>query len=134
MVYSLHHPLGNERSPIDWRNTNNLNVLSTLENFPDHLIRKALGKEKALPCPDSKFVVREVFRNLRRPWKIRTELQPSFDKVIESSGEYDVLISKRKKLTQMNYEEGLGKIANNILKITEEILNRISANILDFFK
>lgn len=115
----------NSRRPTDWRDSNNLSGLSTLENFPDHLIRKALGKEKALPCPDSKTNVREVFRNFSRPWRIRNELQPYFDEIIESSADYETLIAGRKNLTQMSYEEKLSGIATDISKITDKILNKI---------
>lgn len=106
-----------------------LEELSKLENFPDHLIRKILGHEKILPCPDSKANVREAFRNFSHAWPIKDKLLPLFEKIFSFSDEYESLIDDVKKgLSADSYYEKLKQIAQANIHVSGEIFQTLSGD------
>lgn len=104
----------------------NLSALAKLENVPDHIIRKVLGRERMLPCPDSKQNVRGVFFKFPYKWGIRDELREFFETGITSSAEYGSLLDDVKTgLSRLSYNEKMHSIATNIAINSWELLRRI---------
>lgn len=115
----IDHDLGR---PISY-----LDALSTLENFPDHLIRKILGREKLLPCPDSKSVVRKAFHDFPFTWPIREKLKRPFAEVWQLSSEYEELINRfLNRFHKDEYTREVERIGSRLIDLTQEAVNIIS--------
>jgi hypothetical protein len=103
-----------------------LKILSSLENFPDHLIRKVLGREKMLPCPDSKESVRRVMNNFPYSWEFKNRLAPFFSEMFAVSQEYESLIDDvGAGLSEAAYKEKFLKMAGKIVESAGEMLEEI---------
>ncbi len=112
---------------LSWfEDVKNLAVLSKLENVPDHIIRKVLGREKLLPCPDSKKNVREAFFALPYQWVVRDDLRDFFETGFSLSGEYESLLDDVKiGLSRPAYNERMHMLATRIANNAWDILRNI---------
>jgi hypothetical protein len=115
-----------------WRSTRHpvhdmFDLLGKFENFPDHLIRKVLGREKSLPCPDSKQNIRRVFREFSYAWAFKDQLLPLFEETWTASEEYESLLDDVEAgLSERLYYDGLANIAKRIIKATFNIFENMS--------
>jgi hypothetical protein len=113
----------------------NLKTLSILENFPDHLIRKVLGREKMLPCPDSKENIRRVLEKFPYSWKFKEKLSPLFKEILTASVEYEALIDDvGSGISETAYKEKLLKLAGVIVDASGEILKSIPWDLESFLR
>jgi len=110
------HDLFVNRRHMDWTNPENLKLLAKLENFPDHFIRKILGMEKMLPCPDSKQVVWEVFSHFPYQWVAKEKLAGHFRSMRGCSAAYEKLIDEVSAgLSDWKYDCKFENIANDLI-------------------
>ena len=109
---------------LNLREPETLRCLSKLENFPDHIIRKLLGREQILPCPDSKQNIRKIFSSYAPKWAIRDSLLPAFGRMFSHSLEYEVLIdSVDRGMKEEAYYQNLDGIAKNMIATGKDIFN-----------
>jgi len=95
-----------------WTDPDNLKLLAKLENFPDHFLRKALGMEKMLPCPDSKQRVWQAFTDFPYQWAAKERLSGPFKSMRECSAAYEALIDEvRAGLSESAYADRFRDIA-----------------------
>src|SRR3989338_725478 len=100
--------------------------LSMLENAPDHLLRKFLGLERRLPCPDSKVNTRKVF--FSEPHPLRTSRFDScFEQVLDCTARYEHLMMGVKDgvLTEDSYNLGLQDIIAGIRNATYGLFDEV---------
>ncbi|MBI4176179.1 MAG: hypothetical protein HY518_03165 [Candidatus Aenigmarchaeota archaeon] len=107
-----------------------MKILSKLENFPDHIIRKALGREKMLPAPDTKAKIRDVFFGFPYEWQLRTEFGTTFSSMFTISSEYEDMIDDVSKgLSGRAYHEKLRKSGFNLMELARSIYSKVGLNI-----
>ncbi|MDO8556818.1 MAG: hypothetical protein Q7R96_06640 [Nanoarchaeota archaeon] len=108
-----------------------LEEMCALENAPDHLLRKILGIEKMLPCPDSKTNVREVFKNFSYTWNLRNIAKKAFEEVWQASQQYETLIDKAisNKINEDHYSREFFELGAIIRRAVKESFYTIRSHL-----
>ena len=104
-----------------------LEVMGKLENFPYHTIRRALGREHRLPTPDSRENLRDRFFGVPYKWEIRDKWGTHFRRLFAVSNKYQALMQDvQNGISRDEYYERLNSLREGMRWPWLNIINDFS--------